>query len=45
MGNSDLIRLLQHSEATLLELQDKRKATANNQNIDPFKRIRDNAEL
>ena len=29
-GNSDLIRVLQHSETTLLELQDKKKPTDDN---------------
>ena len=45
ISNTDLIRLLQHSETTLLELQDKKKQQVNQSNQDPFKQIRDNAGI
>ena len=45
ISNTDLIRLLQHSETTLLELQDKKKQQVNQNNQDPFKQIRDNAGI
>lgn len=44
VANVDLIRLLQHSEQTLLSLQDKKREVGNT-NVDPFKQIRENAGL